>query len=347
MDSQTSCILPAQHARLLFGPLSAERQTALATILSYTFRIRFNRSPRETIQTEASELTLPLPDDSVSLVLKAPRVDQSIRESLQLVLVGQRYDSEKEATEAGLRFQDALMVTLARARIGADFGQRAAKGVVTEYGLRLLEQQSGQRTLNNVHGLMVFPSEPKPRFVSTTAEMIRYVNAEGFQKTFLTSIQSHPSLGSQDLLAHSLFNASFFQPTSDSRFLLLVMAVEALLTPTSRSPETRQHVDKLIEQTHSAPLPDNEKKSMIGALRWLHNESINQSGRRLASNRLHSRSYNERSAPDFFSYCYQLRSNLVHGKLPVPTFDEIGSVAGTLEVFVADLLTIPILGAPA
>lgn len=315
--------------------------------MSYTFRIRFNRSPRDTIQMEASELTVPVPDDRVSLVLRALQADQPIRDSEQLVLVGQGYDSEKEATEAGLRFQDALMVALGRVRVGADFGQRAAKGVVTEYGLRWLEQQTDQRTLNNVHGLMVFQSEPKPRFASMNAEMSRGVNAEGFQKTFLASIQLHPSLGARDLLAYSLFNASFFQPTSDSRFLLLVMAVEALLAPASRSPEAREHVDGLIEQTRSASLADDEKNSMIGALRWLRNESINQAGRRLALSRLHDRSYNERSAPDFFSYCYQLRSNLVHGNLPVPTFEEVGSAAGTLEVFVADLLTSPILGPPA
>jgi hypothetical protein len=57
--------------------------------------------------------------------------------------------------------------------------------------------------------------------------------------------------------------------------------------------------------------------------------------------------YGDRTAPDFFSYCYQMRSNLVHGNLPVPTFEEVGGVAATLEVFVSDLLTGPVLGYPA
>ena len=46
------------------------------------------------------------------------------------------------------------------------------------------------------------------------------------------------------------------------------------------------------------------------------------------------------------SHVYQLRSNLVHGNLPYPTFETVGAVAGALEVFVSDLLTVPILGAP-
>lgn len=194
---------------------------------------------------------------------------------------------------------------------------------------------------------MVFRSEPKPRFASVNVEAIRGVNLESFQKTLLASIQLQPSLGERDLLAYSLFNASFFQPTSDSRFLLLVMAIEALIEPATRSPEAHEHVDRLIEHTRSASLLEDEKNSMIGTLRWLRNESINQAGGRLASSRLDDRSYDGRSAPDFFSYCYQLRSDLVHGNLPIPTFQEMGSAAGTLEVFVADLLTSPFLGRPA
>ena len=315
--------------------------------LGYTFRIRFNRSPRDTLQTEASELSVPVPDERISVVLRAGQTDRKIHDSNQLVLAGEGYETEKKAMEAGLQFQTALMIALARVRIGADFGQRAAKGVVTEYGLRWLEEQIGQRALNDVHGLMVFPSEPKPRFALINVEAIRGVNSESFQRTLLASIKLQPSLGERDLLAYVLFNASFFQPTSDSRFLLLVMAIEALIEPASRSSEAQEHVDRLIEQTRSASIPEGEKNSMIGTLRWLRHESINQAGRRLASSRLDDRSYNEQSAPDFFTYCYQLRSNLVHGRFARATFEEVGNAAGALEVFVADLLTSPILGHPA
>lgn len=286
---------------------------------------------------------MPVPDSRVSLVLRALQANQPIRDADQLALIGDGYYSEKEATEAGLRFQNALMVALARVRVGADFGQRAAKGAFTEHGLKWVEDQIGQKALNNVHGLIVFPSEPKPRFVSMKAGFSRGASPEAFQEALLASIALEASLGDRDLVSYSLFNASFFQSTSDSRFLLLVMAVEALIEPASRSPEAREHVDGLIAQTHSASLSEDEKNSMIGVLRWLRQESINQAGRRLASSLLGGRSYSNRSAADFFSYCYQLRSDLVHGNVPFPTFEEVGNAAGTLEVFVSDLLTSPIL----
>lgn len=314
--------------------------------MSYTFRIRFNRSPHNTIQSEAPELIVSVPEMGTTVSLRNPKIDQPIKDADQLVLLSDGYSSEKEAIEAGLRFQHVLMVALARVRVGADFGERAPKCMYTNYGLNMLAEQIGQRVLNNVHGLTVFPSEPKPRFVSLNGVGIRGVSPDIFQAVFVSSIAQQPSMTNRDLLAYSLFNASFFQPTADSRFLLLVMAVEALIETVPRSPEGLDHVNRLIEETLSANLPGIEKDSMIGTLSWLRNESINQAGKRLTSNRLGSRLYGDKSAPEFFSYCYQLRSNLVHGNLPIPTFEEVGNVTGILELFVSDLLTIPILGYP-
>lgn len=314
--------------------------------MTYSFRIRFNRSPTDTIQTDATELLVPVPDKGVSVALRNPEADQPIKDAEQLALHGSGYSSDEEATEAGERYQLALMVALARVRVGADFGNRAAKGAYTEHGLKWLEQQIGQRVLNSVHGMMVFRSDPKPRFALTNAKMVRGTNADVFQAVLLDAIEKQPSLTEQEKLAFSLFNASFFQPTADSRFLLLLMAVEALIEPALRSSEVRDHVHQLIAQTQTAAIPDVEKDSMLGALPRLLRESINQAGKRLVSSRLGNRRYSEKPATDFFSHCYQLRSNLVHGVLPYPTFEEVGNVAGTLEVFVSDLLTSPVLGHP-
>jgi hypothetical protein len=89
----------------------------------------------------------------------------------------------------------------------------------------------------------------------------------------------------------------------------------------------------------SASLSAEEKRSLLGSLTWLKCESINQTGRKLASDRLGDRKYMEKKAPAFFSYCYGIRSRLVHGEHPLPTQQEIGSVVAQLEVFVSDLLS--------
>ena len=287
-----------------------------------------------------------IPSENASIALKNLTPDQPIKDAEQLALSGRGYSSSHEAIEAGQKYQLALMVALARVRVGADFGERAAKGVYTEHGLKWLEQQIGHRVLNSAHGLMVFATDPKPRFAATSAKMVRGTNADAFQILLLEAIAKRPSLSDREQLAFSLFNASFFQPSADSRFILLVMAIEALIEPTQRSPEAREHAEQLISQTQLAKLPSAERDSMLGSLRWLLQESINQAGKRLVAARLGDREYDEMPASKFFSHAYQLRSNLVHGNLPYPTFEQIGSICGPLEVFVSDLLTSPVLGHP-
>jgi hypothetical protein len=167
-----------------------------------------------------------------------------------------------------------------------------------------------------------------------------------FEQAFLAAVEAKPQLTDREKLAYSLFNASFFRESADSRFLLLMMAVEALLDPAPRSDTERAHVEWLIQSTRDAALSVEARNSMAGALRWLLNESISQAGRRLSADRLGNRTYMDMPASRFFSYCYGLRSALVHGSTPYPTFDTVSIAVGKLEVFVSDLLTVPVLGAP-
>lgn len=314
--------------------------------MSFSFRIRFDRSPTDTVQTEANEIALPHDEAPSPLRLHNPEPGGSILQATQLALTGDGYPSHEAALASGQKYQSALMIALARHRIGADFGLRAPKGFVTDHGLTLLQQQLGQRVLNNVHGLMAFETEPRPRFALMNASPLRGVNQKAFEAVFSTAASARPQLTERESVAFSLFNASFFRQSADSRFLLLMMAIEALLDLCSRSDAARSHVDSLIQQTKNSELPQEDKASMIGSLRWLASESISQAGRHLSQARLGERTYKEMPAAKFFTYCYGLRSALVHGSIPYPTFDQVSSAVGQLECFVSDLLTAPILGVP-
>jgi len=315
-------------------------------LVTYSFRVRFLRSPTDTVQTEANEVELPDHSAPSPLRLHNPEPDGTILKATQLALTGEGYASEAEAQRAGEKYQSALMIALARHRIGADFGLRAPKGFITNYGLAMLQQQFGQRVLNSVHGLMVYAAEPKPRFALVNASPVRGVNPERFRAAFSAAVAARPELSERETVAFSLFNASFFRQSADSRFLLLMMAIEALLDLRPRSDAARAHVESLIALTETAALAESERASMLGALRWLANESISQAGRHLSAERLGERIYMDLPSPKFFTYCYGLRSALVHGRIPYPTFDEVASTVGQLEVFVADLLTVQFLGMP-
>lgn len=311
--------------------------------MSHSFRIRFIQSPTDTIQSEANELLLQAVDEKLKITLNNLKPEQPIKDAEQLSLSGHGYGSSQEALEAGQEYLQALTIALAHVRVGADFGHRTAKGVYTNEGVNWLEQEMGKRVLNNTHGLMVFSTNPKPNFVSINAKFIRGTNADAFKAVLLKVIAKRPLLSEREQLAYSLFNSSFFQPGTDSRFMLLVMAIEALIEPEARSTEVQKHVEKLLDQTRQSNLEKNEIASLVGSLRWLLQESINQAGKRLVMSRLGDREYNNMSANKFFSHVYKMRNDLAHGNLPYPSFEDVGHICASLEVFVSDLLTCPII----
>jgi hypothetical protein len=144
----------------------------------------------------------------------------------------------------------------------------------------------------------------------------------------------------RDRLAYDLYAASFFQRGPDARYLMLMAALEALIEPQPRPAASIEHVERLIELTSESELPDPEINSMVGTLEWLREESIGQAGRRLAAT-VGERRYmdNNETPTQFFTRCYALRSNLVHGHVPRPAESDVGSRAASLEVFVGHLIS--------
>jgi hypothetical protein len=92
---------------------------------------------------------------------------------------------------------------------------------------------------------------------------------------------------------------------------------------------------------HASALQRREIDSLVGALRKLREESITNAGRRFAAT-LGDRRYMEEEPAQFFSRTYDLRSRLVHGGVPRPTFGEVNQRVGHLELFVGDLLSLGI-----
>ncbi len=203
----------------------------------------------------------------------------------------------------------------------------------------MCEEQTGERVLNEA-ALNVFDEDPWPRFarVGPASGVVgrNFVVVLGAIKA---AAERDLRVPEQEALAYNLFSASFSQPQEDARFMMLMMATETLINLQPRTPEVQAHVDNLIALTREADLPANERQSILGTLKWLHDESISQGGRRLAR-KLGNRLYADESPERFFTSCYSIRSGLAHGHHPRPSVD--GRVAA-LETFVADLLSAELL----
>jgi hypothetical protein len=312
--------------------------------MAYCFRIRFRLGEHVAIRSDDTEwvLTDPALPNEVIRLRPTPDPVGSIGAARELSLFGSGYSSKAGAQAAAERWRDVLHAAFARFAIGADFGERAPGSAFTEYGLRTLEAQLGRRVLNDVHGIMTFACEPQPTFVHQGMEMTVGHNPALLRRAIDHAASIGLRLTPQQRVAFDLYSASFFIPVADARFLMLMMAVETLITLELRSDKEQRHIATLIDATQESGLEKSAIHSIASTLGWLKYESISQAGRRLAAS-LGERLYAGEQSVAFFTGCYELRSALVHGKYPRPTRDQVDVRAATLEHFVGHLICGPLL----
>jgi hypothetical protein len=303
--------------------------------------MRLRQSDRSRPGISGSSFEWRLPAHEQAIILRSAAPETPIDESDTLILQSEGWPSEDQAQLAGAAAADALLRALARLRVGVDTGLRApGGGGFTKVVLDEMWEKHGIRVMNERNGLVVFETDPPPAFSSFSASGIRVIPGEQFSSALAAALSMDRPLPVQERVALDLFNASFFQVSADSRLVLLVMAIEVLLEPGPRPRRPLGHVRLLLALTRWSPfLAESDRQSLLGSLKWLKDESIRQAGIRLVTKRLPDKAYLGKSPKKFFDHCYELRSRLVHGRLPLPQQGETGNAAATLEVMVSDLLT--------
>lgn len=309
----------------------------------FTFRIRFKLANTCSIDIEKCLVEILMPNTSRTISIKSYEYDKTItiQKSKELVVESSGWKSRQDADQEGEKCRNVLMITFANLRIGADFGDRIPKSFVTDIGLAIFEQQLGNCVLNDKYGLTVFQSDLMPQFTRLgDATYIIGGNQDRFIETFSQLIYLSPNLSERQHLALELFNSSFFSNSSDTKFIILVMAIEALIERDCREEKSLEHINQLIEITENTKdLCRDERKSITDSLITLRQKSIGSSGRRLVSKWLRGNKYANKKASDFFHYCYSIRSNLVHGNTQRPSREEVSTTSAVLELFVCDLLS--------
>jgi hypothetical protein len=312
--------------------------SAMKDIPDYSFRLRFNLP--DSVRINLDEVFWVFGPVSGAEITLRPLADGPIKDATRLSCRGRGFADEQSARAAGERVRDILTVALAHARVGADFGDRAARSYITAAGIKHLEQQGSGRVLHDYHGLQAYLSEPAPRFVDFHAKGRVGRSGEAFKNAIGMAVRVEPQLDPATRIAFDLFSASSGVENADSRLLLLMMAIETLVVQNARDEAGREHVERLMQMTRDAPLSDREKQSLLSSLQWLLLESIGTAGRRLAGT-LRGPQYGGMAPDRFFMLCYDLRGALVHGRVPRPEASTVGTVAAQLEQFVADLISSP------
>ena len=304
----------------------------------FCFRLPFTMPSRARLGL--TETRFFLHDDGQQRVwLKSSAADdQRLCDATSIVARGEGYTTENEAEEEGERWRDVISRAFARFHVAADFGDRMPTGTLTKAGEGWYSERFGHPVLGDRPGVTVFEDQPGLRFIGSKIDICKRPSEERSRLVLGQAAQFAEPLDGAERLAFDLYSGSFFQPSADSRLLMLTMAVETLLDLRPRSEAARAHVATLIEATEaSMDLTKSERDSLRGSLGWLENESIGQAGRRLARS-LDPRRYLNKTPAAFFTSCYEMRSALTHGHTPRPNRLDVDVLAGSLEIFVGDLL---------
>ena len=150
----------------------------------YSFRIRLKLPDQQRIGIDSDKLLLTPENSMPEIVLRSKPQEAPIAGANELVLCRDGYSSEEEALTQGEQLKDVLILALSHSHIGADFGDRAPRGWATDYCLRMLEQGTGKRILNDVPGVMTFETESSPLTLRAQAGIVMTHVQKKFEPAF-------------------------------------------------------------------------------------------------------------------------------------------------------------------
>ena len=305
---------------------------------TYDFRLRFNFSESYRVNSDAKEFELLALQTGERIKLSSTVTGKAIKDDAAAAVLGGPYDSEGQARAAAERAKRALLYWAIEQRVGIDFGDGKQRSIVTNAGLAMYQEQHGCPVRNDIHGIDVYEHVERRLFVRAEANAELSKSPPTLIGTFQSEYLNSRRLTEKQVVAGEIYASSFFDVSPRSRFITLVTAVEALLAPLERSNEAQSLVAEFETATRRSTIDRDTKESIIGSLQRLRCQSIGQAGRALARRLVPNELFDGQSSANFFTRCYDLRSQILHhGGIAQESVD-ILHLANVAETFVARLL---------
>ena len=304
----------------------------------YNFRLRFNFAEGYRINSDVEEIELLVSPLGERIRLRSGAIGTPIKDHNQAAVLGEPYTSKDQARAAAEKSKRALLYWAIDQRLGIDFGDGKQRSGFTKAGLAMLQKQQRCPVRNDVHGIDVYEHVEKLKFVSFSAKAMVGKHPPKLIDIFRREYLHSRQLTEKQVFASEIYASSFFDVSSRSRFITLVTVVEALLEPLKRSSKVEALVEELKATTQKSKIDEPTRESMIGSLEWLRYQSIRQAGRTLADRLIPNEFFDGQSSADFFSRCYDLRSQILHHGTIEDDSVDIWHLANVMESFVAQLL---------
>ncbi|MDZ4259122.1 MAG: hypothetical protein U0974_01235 [Gemmatimonadales bacterium] len=215
---------------------------------------------------------------------------------------------------------------------------RVPGGSFTNYAKSLVAEHWGVTVHDDVYGVFVYENPETAAFMMLgELELAMREPLEGTLESWREALRPGPCMAEGVFVSYDLFAHSRFEISSRARFLLLVMAIEALLRPESGPPDEVAVLDAAIGVIRQSSLAENRKTTLASRLGQLKKESIGSAARAYLDRAWAAGVLSIADAADVFQTSYGIRSGMVHrGITPDPA--ELANRSGQLETIIKELL---------
>lgn len=296
-------------------------------------------APGESLTTDGPRLVL-YSQSGTEVIIRPIDESKPFKDATHLLIQGGPYATENEAIRAGKSWRRQLLMACSDRSIGIDIGDEAE--------LRPLRIPLSQREfspddiviLKQRHGLQVYPvpaDDATFGFSAFTADLAVGRSSEGLLTAIREVGPRASQMSARQTLALSLLHASRFAENPETKYVLLVTAVEALIKRADQSKVVRELLTSFQDAVRDSDLSDEERTEVVGHLSRGKVETIGAAGRRLAA-KLGDNIYGGVDPSTYFGNVYKIRSNIVHGNMSRPDHEQLRSEYGELHRFVVELL---------
>ena len=217
----------------------------------YKFRVCFKLANDGTFTGEEKSLEFPVNQLGGILKLTAIGNKEKFNSSNRYHIVGESYKTEKEARASAEKVKIAVLHYAITERMRIDLGNYALLDgfKLSKYGREMYSQQFGAPVQEDYLGITIFEAELMPKFINVSFKGVVGKSIDTFVNKLQQNCGRYTFESTQVTLAAELYSMSHVENTSRVKFLTLVMCLEVMIKPFSRSEEIRSHVSSLIDAT--------------------------------------------------------------------------------------------------
>ena len=300
---------PARAAR------ACRRVSLMSSTGTITYRVRFRF--RVQVKLAISEHEYRFKIGEKDAVLSSPLPDGPISESEWLIITVRGFDNQTEAEKFGRNLKTSAQLSSVASRQGIDPGTDRFTASFSQELKNLLFEKHGVINRNNVHGIDVFPDDPRVSFIGINATGVVSRSPDPFLSDLGLLMDGAENISQSAMDVILLLNHALMRPEPVAQIVFAISAVEMLGQNESWSADQERILNDLAAQAgNSAIGTEFEREEIVLAIRKsLHKLTLRQGVVRLLDDLGLSHLKKE------WDGLYGERSKLVHGLAPKPGTD--------------------------